>query len=870
MIRDRCGQLCETATVSIGDNLASPPLVSTGPNWENMKLLMKNHILCWFAIWSLSPSEIGGPSGAAGLDNGLALTPPMGWLSWERFLCQVDCKTYPDSCISENLYIAMSDIMASEGYLKAGYNHVNVDDCWMADKRDTDGVLQANYTRFPHGIKALANYIHSKGLKIGIYQDCGTKTCAGYPGSAGFFEKDAKTFAHWEVDMLKLDGCNANQNIMDDIYPEMTSALNKSGRGIIYSCSWPAYQFASRKPNYKSISENCNLWRNFEDIEDSWESVAKVIDYYAEIQDDLIPFSGPGAWSDPDMLMVGNFGLSVDQAKTQMAIWAILAAPLLMSADLRTIQPVFKEILLNQHVIDVNQDKFGIMGRQIYNSNNIQIWVRPVGPLASDGSMSTAIAIHNRYTMGNPRLVNSGNLEEAIKEKSENESGIVKHHNRQHMTSLGYGLVDPPLKPSTSKYLSEVGYNAYSEGRPLECRSHHMGIILEQMLLTHPQTKTSAWSSVTLLPLVSLMKAKKARDKVKGQLVRSTSADAGKAKFMNGKSDTALARESGRFDTTVLMDGIAASQMTRSQLIQVVAELLEEQSRWARRREDEMLKRRRQTEEALQERMRQLHDHLTREHRQHMEALMQLETARLETENRVEQARLKAEQEKFDELQQIRDKYRGDLDRLISGEQNRLERTLEDAKENCEHILKVNMAYIERLQTEQNSTKARCDHLDEQNQLLKRQIKLATQKVQQLMAENSELTAKLDRFKGERSKLDQLREETFKLASDNRLLKSEVLLAEEYFQRAAEERDELYSNFVESLNQIHLRSSFKKIQVRQQLDVLLGTPPGSSATNIAGSDASGGKVADDVGEEDTTTLSGIERLSLDNGANKDF
>lgn len=355
-------------------------------------------------VWVTAPNK--DQFGVAGLNNGLALTPPMGWLSWERFLCQVDCKAYPDSCISERLYTSIADVMALEGYLDAGYDLVNIDDCWMADKRDFDGILQANYTRFPHGIQWLANYVHARGLRLGIYQDCGTKTCGGYPGSQGFFDKDAKTYASWGVDMLKLDGCYANEEDMDQIYPEMTRALNRSGRPIIFSCSWPAYQFQHRTPDYESISRHCNLWRNFDDIGDSWASVTSIMDYYAEIQDILIPFNGPGAWNDPDMLVIGNFGLSVDQAKTQMAIWAILAAPLFMSTDLRSIRPEYKKILLNKAIIGVNQDLYGIMGRQIYNMNSIQIWIRPVGPRATDGSMSAAIAIHNRYSMGSPRLVN--------------------------------------------------------------------------------------------------------------------------------------------------------------------------------------------------------------------------------------------------------------------------------------------------------------------------------------------------------------------------------------------------------------------------------------------------------------------------------
>ncbi|XP_028968951.1 alpha-N-acetylgalactosaminidase [Galendromus occidentalis] len=338
--------------------------------------------------------------------NGLAKTPPMGWLSWERFLCEVDCKKYPDSCISEKLYTQMADVMTEEGYRDAGYEYVNIDDCWMSSQRDFDGTLQANYSRFPHGIKWLADYMHARGLKMGIYQDCGTKTCGGYPGSEGFFKKDANTYAAWGVDMLKLDGCYADPNKMDEIYPQMTQALHDSGRSMVYSCSWPAYQFDKRKPDYNSISKHCNLWRNFDDIADSWQSVTKIMDYYAKVQDDLIPYSGPGAWSDPDMLIIGDFGLSIDQAKTQMAIWSILAAPLFMSADLRKMDPKFKDILLNRDVIAVDQDEYGRMGRRIFNDKSIQIWIRPVGPRASDGSMSAALAIHNRNDMGGARLVN--------------------------------------------------------------------------------------------------------------------------------------------------------------------------------------------------------------------------------------------------------------------------------------------------------------------------------------------------------------------------------------------------------------------------------------------------------------------------------
>ncbi|XP_037286763.2 alpha-N-acetylgalactosaminidase [Rhipicephalus microplus] len=338
-----------------------------------------------------------------GLDNGVALTPPMGWLSWERFLCNVDCNKDPQNCISEQLYKTMADIMATQGYRDAGYQFVNVDDCWMADERDFDGHLRPNATRFPSGIKALAAYIHDKGLKFGIYQDSGLKTCAGYPGALCHYVNDARTYADWGVDMVKLDGCNLNPRLMDILYPAYTQSLNRTGRPIVFSCSWPAYQVdLGMKPNYRAIAHSCNLWRYYDDISDSWESVLSILDYYASVQDTLIRVSGPGRWSDPDMLIIGNYGLSYDQSKAQMALWAIMAAPLFMSVDLRTIRPEFKEILLNRQIIAVNQDPLGKMGRRIVTVNGIEVWARPLAPVTDEGFPSAAIVLFNRRHIGGP------------------------------------------------------------------------------------------------------------------------------------------------------------------------------------------------------------------------------------------------------------------------------------------------------------------------------------------------------------------------------------------------------------------------------------------------------------------------------------
>lgn len=318
-------------------------------------------------------------------------------------MCNIDCARDPDNCISEQLYKKMADIMVREGYADAGYKYVNVDDCWMANRRDVDGRLQPNATRFPSGIKALANYLHKRGLKFGIYQDSGIKTCAGYPGSLCHYMNDAQTFAEWGVDMVKLDGCNVNPRLMDVLYPAYTQALNRTGRRMVFSCSWPAYQVdLGMRPNYRSIARACNMWRNYDDISDSWDSVLSILDYYASVQDDLVRASGPGRWSDPDMLIIGNYGLSYDQSKAQMALWAILAAPLFMSVDLRTIRPEFKEILLNRRIIAINQDRMGRMGRRIISEGGIEVWARPVLPLADDGSTSAAIVLFNRRHIGGP------------------------------------------------------------------------------------------------------------------------------------------------------------------------------------------------------------------------------------------------------------------------------------------------------------------------------------------------------------------------------------------------------------------------------------------------------------------------------------
>ena len=200
-------------------------------------------------------------SGIAALENGLARTPPMGWMSWERFRCNTDCASDPENCISEKLFLNMAAAMKKHGLDKVGYEYIIIDDCWLDHKRDANGRLQPDATRFPSGIKSLAGKIHSMGLKFGIYEDYGNFTCGGYPGILGHLEEDAQTFADWDVDYIKVDGCYADTDDMNAGYPEFGRYLNATGRPIVYSCSWPDYQLAEgKRPDYGQIAQHCNLW----------------------------------------------------------------------------------------------------------------------------------------------------------------------------------------------------------------------------------------------------------------------------------------------------------------------------------------------------------------------------------------------------------------------------------------------------------------------------------------------------------------------------------------------------------------------------------------------------------------------------------
>jgi alpha-galactosidase len=306
-------------------------------------------------------------------DNGLARTPPMGWNSWNKFASRVD-----DASVR-----GIADAMASNGMKEAGYTYINIDDTWEGG-RDAQGNIQTN-KKFPD-MKALADYVHGKGLKLGIYSSPGPNTCAGYEGTYGHEEQDARTYAAWGIDYLKYDWCGARNLYTDEemqaVYQIMGDALRKTKRPIVYSlCQY------GRQDVWKwGADVGGNLWRTTGDIRDAWDSMTRI----GFSQNDLASYAKPGHWNDPDMLEIGNGAMTNDEYKTHMSLWAILAAPLLAGNDLRSPSPEILAILTNRDVIAVNQDKLGKQGQRAWQSGEQEVWTRQ---LAGGG---WAVAFFNR------------------------------------------------------------------------------------------------------------------------------------------------------------------------------------------------------------------------------------------------------------------------------------------------------------------------------------------------------------------------------------------------------------------------------------------------------------------------------------------
>jgi alpha-galactosidase len=311
----------------------------------------------------------------------VAQTPPMGWNSWNYFAGKVTDKDIRDS----------ADQIVSTGMRDAGYIYVNIDDTWEGE-RDSTGVLHSN-SKFPD-MKALADYVHSKGLKIGIYSSPGPKTCAGFEGSLGHEEQDAQLYASWGIDYLKYDLCSfipavmekqapndkpAQMRLMVAAYDKMSKALKATGRPIVLSlCQY----------GWDSVWEwapalGGNLWRTTGDIEPKWDRIYDLL----EQQSGLASYAGPGHWNDPDMLEVGNGKLSLAENRSHFSMWTMLAAPLLAGNDLPHMKPEIKAILTNRDVIAIDQDPLGHQARHVYSIGEVEVWSREL----KDGAMAIAI-----------------------------------------------------------------------------------------------------------------------------------------------------------------------------------------------------------------------------------------------------------------------------------------------------------------------------------------------------------------------------------------------------------------------------------------------------------------------------------------------
>ncbi|HEY2806786.1 MAG TPA: glycoside hydrolase family 27 protein [Gemmatimonadales bacterium] len=316
------------------------------------------------------------------VDNGLARTPPMGWNTWNHFGCNV----------SAQLVRETADAMAQSGMLGAGYQYLVIDDCWQV-ARDRDGRIVADSARFPGGMKPVADYVHSKGLKFGIYTDAGRRTCQGRPGTYEHEEQDARTYAEWGVDYVKEDWCNAQGLDGPTQYAKFRDALAHSGRPIVFSiCEWGINRPWEWGPH------TGNLWRTTDDIDDNWSSLLRILDLSSQYS-----AAGPGAWNDPDMLEVGNGGMTDDEYRAHFSLWALMAAPLMAGNDLRTMSQATHDILTNPEVIAVDQDSLGEQGKLVDESGpDLQTWMKPL----KDGSR--AVVLFNRTALQTSMSVSWG------------------------------------------------------------------------------------------------------------------------------------------------------------------------------------------------------------------------------------------------------------------------------------------------------------------------------------------------------------------------------------------------------------------------------------------------------------------------------
>ncbi len=316
-----------------------------------------------FALSAATPAQA--------LGNGLALTPQMGFNDWNAYGCNV----------SESLIKSTALAMHNNGMQAAGYQYVNIDDCWMTKNRDSAGRLVPDPAKFPDGISGTATYVHSLGLKLGIYEDAGTATCAGYPGSLGHETTDANTFASWGVDYLKYDNCNNTGVSGQTRYTAMRDALKATGRPILFSlCNWGQESVWTWGANVG------NSWRTTGDINASYSSMLSI--FHSNVG--LASYAGPGGWNDPDMLEIGN-GMSATEDRTEFSLWAEMAAPLVSGTNIAGASATTLSILTNKNVIAVDQDSLGKQGTQVSASGGRDVLAKPL----ANGDVSVVLFNEN-------------------------------------------------------------------------------------------------------------------------------------------------------------------------------------------------------------------------------------------------------------------------------------------------------------------------------------------------------------------------------------------------------------------------------------------------------------------------------------------
>ncbi|HEX6467839.1 MAG TPA: NPCBM/NEW2 domain-containing protein [Streptosporangiaceae bacterium] len=388
------------------------------------------------------------PAPARALDNGLARTPPMGWNDWNAFGCNVN----------DSLVRATADAFVSLGLRDAGYTYVNIDDCWMTRSRDAQGNLVPDPVKFPNGIKAVADYVHARGLKLGIYESAGTATCAGFAGSLDHEQADARLFASWGVDYLKYDNCNNQGRPSQQRYTAMRDAIAAAGRPMVYSIT----EWGTTQP-WLWAQPVGNLWRTTGDIGDSFGSMLNI--FKANVA--LAPYAAPGAWNDPDMLEIGNGGMTDTEYRSHFSLWAMMAAPLLAGTDLRNPSAATLAILRNRDVVAVDQDPLGVQAREMSSASGRHVLSRPLSggdyAVALFNETSSATTISTTAAAAGLPAASSYGLRDLWSGATQTSTGTISAPVPAHGTVVFRVTPSGSAGPTTT-YISDMSWLASTNG----------------------------------------------------------------------------------------------------------------------------------------------------------------------------------------------------------------------------------------------------------------------------------------------------------------------------------------------------------------------------------------------------------------------